>query len=103
MKSTEIQKFAKQYLNNSAHPTSARHFLLTLPRHQGILCLLDQILDYLPFKDLERLIFVSKFFLFCATLEKLYQKYNCSREALGRSSSSPHFRSLRKRESSKST
>lgn len=50
--------------------------LLTMHPIKGILGVLDLIFDYLSFEDLERLALVSKFFLFVATLDKLYHKYD---------------------------
>lgn len=36
---------------------------------------LDLIFDYFTFEDLERIVLVSKFFWYVATLDKLYKKF----------------------------
>ena len=42
----------------------------------GILCLLDKILDFMDFEDLEKMACVWKFFCYTATMDKLYIKFD---------------------------
>ena len=45
------------------------------PNIAVLLQCLDKILDYLPLEDLSRMAWVSKFFWYAATLERLYEKF----------------------------
>lgn len=42
----------------------------------GILALLDMVFDFLTIEDLEQMIKVCKFFLYVATLDKLFVKFS---------------------------
>ena len=67
---------AKQYIEN-ADEVSSRHkqALLHLKPSQGVLCVLDVIVDYLDFEDLERIALVSHLFWFVATQDRLLTKF----------------------------
>jgi hypothetical protein len=68
---------AKSYLELEGNPTfEQRQKLLKLQPKFGVLGLLDKILDYLEFEELERVILVSKIFFYAATQEKLYIKFD---------------------------
>lgn len=67
---------AKSYLELEGSPTfEQRQKLLQLQPKFGVLALLDKILDYLEFEELEKVILVSKIFFYAATQEKLYVKF----------------------------
>lgn len=61
---------------NYNHSPTQKVILLQMNPKSAILWLIDQIFDYLEIEDLEKVACVCRLFMYTATMEKLYQKFD---------------------------